>query len=407
MSASSPLRPALPSAFFAELAEATAGLRPPYAVVHLPSLRANARDLVRRAAGKPIRVASKSVRSRALLRQVSAGPGWAGVLAFTLPEALWLAEEFEDVVVGYPTVDTAAVARLASDEVMASRVTLMVDSPAHLDLIDAVLDGLGPGARPVRVCLEVDVSLRLAGGRVHIGARRSPVHTARAARDLAQAVAARPRLRLVGVMAYEGHIAGVGDNRPGPGRFLVRGVRRMSAGEIAERRAAAVASVASVAPLEFVNGGGTGSLETTSLEPAVTEVAAGSGLLAPTLFDFYTRFAPHPASFFALSVVRRPSPRHATLLGGGWVASGAAGADRLPTPAWPAGLRLLPREGAGEVQTPVRGPGAAGLRVGDRVWLRHSKAGELCEHVAELHLVEDGRIVDSVPTYRGEHRTFL
>ncbi|MFI8486672.1 amino acid deaminase/aldolase [Streptomyces rubrogriseus] len=398
---------AAPGALFAELAEATSRLQPPYAVVHLPSLRANAQDLVRRAAGKPIRIASKSVRCRALLSRVTAGAGWSGVLAFTLPEALWLAEEFEDVVVGYPTVDTAAVARLAADEVLASRVTLMVDSPAHLDLIDEVLAGLGTNARRVRVCIEVDASLRLARGRVHIGARRSPVHTARAARDLAQAVVARPRLRLVGVMAYEGQIAGIGDDRPGPGRFAVRGLQRLSARELAERRAETVAAVASVAPLEFVNGGGTGSLETTALEPSVTEVAAGSGLLAPTLFDFYTRFTPRPAAFFALSVVRRPSRHHATLLGGGWIASGAAGPDRLPTPAWPRGLRLVSQEGAGEVQTPLRGPGVTGLRVGDRVWLRHSKAGELCEHVSELHLVEDGGIIDTVPTYRGHHRTFL
>ncbi|MFD4259534.1 amino acid deaminase/aldolase [Streptomyces sp. NPDC058534] len=375
MSAPSSPPPLSPGALFGELAEATARLQPPYAVVPR------------------------------VLRQVSAGPGWSGVLAFTLPEALWPAEEFEDVVVGYPTVDAAAVARLAADEVLASRVTLMIDSPAHLALIDDVLDGLGPGARQVRVCIEVDASLRLADGRVHIGARRSPVHTVRAARDLARAVADRPRLRLVGVMAYEGQIAGVGDNRPGPGRFTVRSVQRFSARELAERRSEAVAAVASVAPLEFVNGGGTGSLETTSLESSVTEVAAG--LLAPTLFDFYTRFAPRPATFFALSVVRRPSPHHATLLGGGWVASGAVGTDRLPTPTWPRGLRLVSQEGAGEVQTPLRGRGVAGLRVGDRVSLRHSKAGELCEHVAELDLVEDGRIVDTVPTYRGDHRTFL
>ncbi|MFE3381470.1 alanine racemase [Streptomyces anulatus] len=407
MSTSTPLPPAAPGALFAELADATASLQPPYAVVHLPSLRTNARDLVRRAAGKPIRIASKSVRCRALLSQVTASPGWAGVLAFTLPEALWLAEEFEDVVVGYPTVDTAAVARLAADEVLASRVTLMIDSIAHLDLIDEVLDGLGPRARQVRVCIEIDASLRLARGRLHIGARRSPVHTARAARDLARAVAGRSRLRLVGVMAYEGQIAGISDNRPGPGHLAVREMQRYSARELAERRAEAVAAIESVTPLEFVNGGGTGSLETTSLESSVTEVAAGSGLLAPTLFDNYTRFAPRPAAFFALSVVRRPSPHHATLLGGGWIASGAAGTDRLPTPTWPPGLRLVPLEGAGEVQTPLRGRGAAGLRVGDRVWLRHSKAGELCEHVSELHLVEDGRIIDTVPTYRGAQKTFL
>jgi D-serine deaminase-like pyridoxal phosphate-dependent protein len=165
--------------------------------------------------------------------------------------------------------------------------------------------------------------------------------------------------------------------------------------------------VRSVAPLEFVNGGGTGSVERTTVEAAVTEVAAGSGLFGPTLFDAYAAFVPRPAALFALPVVRRPSARVATLLGGGYPASGAAGDDRLPRPVLPDGLRLARREGAGEVQTPVHGHAAAGLRIGDRVWLRHAKAGELCERFASLHLVAGDALAGEVPTYRGEGATFL
>jgi D-serine deaminase-like pyridoxal phosphate-dependent protein len=104
-------------------------------------------------------------------------------------------------------------------------------------------------------------------------------------------------------------------------------------------------------------------------------------------------------------VVRRPSSRVATVLGGGYPASGAAGRDRLPRPVFPAGLRLDRTEGAGEGQTPLHG--AASLRVGDRVWFRHAKAGELCERFATLHLIAGDEVVDAVPTYRGEGRTFL
>ncbi|HWJ83264.1 MAG TPA: amino acid deaminase/aldolase [Nocardioides sp.] len=390
---------------FATLSGATAALEPPFAVVDLDAFDANATDLVRRAAGKPIRVASKSVRARALLDRVLDRPGFRGVLAFTLPEALWLAERHDDVVVGYPTVDATALARLAGDERAAARVTLMIDSLDHLDLVEKA----APDGAPIRVCLELDASLRLAGGRVHLGARRSPVHDARGAVALARAVADRPRFRLVGLMAYEGQIAGLGDNRPGNplARTAVRVMQRRSAAELAERRASVVAAVREVADLELVNGGGTGSLELTRAEPAVTEVAAGSGLLAPVLFDHYTRFRPRPAAYFALPVVRRPSPRHATVLGGGWIASGPVGEDRQPTPVWPAGLSLVPTEGAGEVQTPLTGAAARRLHVGDRVWFRHAKAGELCEHVDELHLVQEGRLVGTVPTYRGEGHAFL
>ncbi|WP_371673637.1 amino acid deaminase/aldolase [Streptomyces sp. NBC_00289] len=391
---------------FDRLQAATAGLEPPFGVIDLDAFDANASDLERRAAGKPIRLASKSLRSRALIRRALDRPGFQGVLGFTLPEALWLAEEFDDIVVGYPTADRTALRTLAGDERLASRVTLMVDSVEHLDLIDAAT---GPRPTRVRVCLELDAALRLAGGRVHLGPRRSPVHTPQEAAAFARAVAARPGFELAGIMGYEGQIAGLGDNQAGSRlrRAAVRAMQRSSVEELSSRRAAAVAAVRAVTPLRFVNGGGTGSLETTTREDAVTELAAGSGLYGPGLFDFYRTFRPAPAAFFVLPVVRRPTARIATLLGGGWVASGPPGRDRLPTPAWPPGLRVTATEAFGEVQTPLVGTPAHALRLGDRVWLRHAKAGELCERIGELHLVSGGEVVETVPTYRGEGRHFL
>ena len=87
------------------------------------------------------------------------------------------------------------------------------------------------------------------------------------------------------------------------------------------------------------------------------------------------RSAPRPAALFALPVVRKPSPAIATVLGGGYLASGPGDRARLPRPVLPAGLRLDRMEGAGEVQTPVLGAAARGLALGDRVWFRHAKAG--------------------------------
>ncbi|HCU49436.1 MAG TPA: alanine racemase, partial [Micromonosporaceae bacterium] len=337
---------------------------------------------------------------------VLALPGYRGALAFTLAEALWLAETVDDIVVGYPSVDRAALRALGSSEELAAKVTVMVDAPEQLDFIDAVLP---PSQRvPIRVCLELDSSWKskVLG---HVGVHRSPVHSAEQARTLAQTVVARPGFTLVGLMGYEAQVAGLGNapiGQPVQAR-LIRAMQKASMAELAPRRAEAVAAIRSVAALEFVNGGGTGSLEATRNDASVTELSAGSGLFGPHLFDNYSHFSPAPAAAFALPVVRRPAPDRVTLLGGGWIASGQAGPSRLPQPVWPTGLKLLAREGAGEVQTPVVGPAARRLRVGDRVWLRHTKAGELSEHTNELHIVDGFTLAGTVPTYRGEGKAFL
>jgi D-serine deaminase-like pyridoxal phosphate-dependent protein len=370
-------------------------LDPPFAVVDLDAFDANLADLMRRANGVPLRLASKSLRVRELANRALRG-GFRGILCFTLPEALWLAQlGGEDLVVGYPTVDRAALRQL-SEHGLQERVTVMVDSVEQLDLVEP----------PARVCLDVDAGFWALGGRVRIGAKRSPVRTPQQAAALAREIVARGFV-LDGLMAYEGQIAGVGDRPPGKPlmALAVRAMQAASARELAARRAAIVSAVREVAPLRFVNGGGTGSIERTAAEPAVTEVAAGSGLFGPTLFDAYRAFSPRPAALFALPVVRAPSPGVVTVLGGGYPASGAAGRDRLPRPVIPPGLKLDRAEGAGEVQTPLHGAG--GLRVGDRVWFRHAKAGELAERFSEVHLVRGGEIVETVPTYRGEGKTFL
>jgi D-serine deaminase-like pyridoxal phosphate-dependent protein len=395
------------SALQKRLDRATAHLETPIAAIDLAAFDHNAAALTDRSGGKPIRVASKSVRCRALLTRVLARPGWRGVMAYTLAEAIWLvrAGVSDDVLVAYPSVDRGSIAELTTDPELAAAVTMMVDSPAHLDLIDAVT---APGERPaVRLCLELDASWRPAGP-MHVGVRRSPVHSAAQAGGLAARLVARPGFRLVAMMSYEAHIAGVGDAPPKQalrGR-AIRFMQRRSFPELLERRSAAVAAVREHADLEFVNGGGTGSVAATAGDPSITEVAAGSGLYGPTLFDDYRAWRPTPAAFFALSVVRRPAPRIATVLGGGWIASGPAGKSRQPTPWLPAGLRFRADEGAGEVQTPLIGTPAEDLRPGDRVWFRHAKAGELCEHVNALQLI-DGDTATPAPTYRGEGYAFL
>ena len=385
-------------------------LEPPFAYVDLDALGSNARDMLVMAGGKPIRVASKSVRSTGVLRRVlELDDGFRGLLTFTLPETIWLdGAGFENLVCAYPTADREAIRELAAlaEADPETSPVIMVDSSEHLDLIEAAA---GDRAAPIRVAIEIDAGWWPLRGRVKVGPKRSPLRTPEQARALAAEIERRPGVRFAGLMAYEGHVAGVGDNAPGnPVKNLaVRAMQGASMREIAERRAAVVAAVREVAPIEFVNGGGTGSLERTAAEEAVTELAAGSGLYDPVLFDGYRSLELQPAAGFALAVSRRPGPEAVTLLGGGYIASGPPGKDRLPAPYLPPGLRFDPLEGAGEVQTPVVGDAAARLRIGDRVYLRHAKAGELCERFDELHLLAGDEVVDVVPTYRGEGKTFL
>jgi D-serine deaminase-like pyridoxal phosphate-dependent protein len=399
-----------PTEAYERYEQAFASVQAPFAFVDLDAVWSNAADMLRRAQGKPIRIASKSVRCRPVIERLLAlDRGFQGVLSFTLPETLWLWEQgLRDLVIGYPTTDRGCLTRLArlTAEHPEEAPVVMVDSVEHLDLIE---EAMGSFVAPIRTAIEIDLSWWPLGGLLKVGPKRSPVRTAEQAVELAREIERRRHVTLAGLMAYEGQIAGVGNNVPGKSinNALIRRMQKASYRDVRARRDEIVGAVTEVAKLEFVNGGGTGSIELTAAEPAVTEVAAGSGFYAPLLFDHYNAFHLVPAAMFALPIVRKPSPKIATALGGGYLASGVGAKDRMPRPHLPAGLRLDSYEGTGEVQTPLLGDAAEALAIGDRVYLRHVKAGELCERFDRLYLITGTTIRDEVPTYRGEGRAFL
>lgn len=394
---------------------ATAGIEPPFAAVDADALDANARDLVRRGSGLPVRVATKSVRSRGVLERLlgdalTAGRGFRGLMTYSPAEAIWLAGMgAQDILMGYPSVDRPALATITRDRVLSGRITLMVDDVAHLDIIRAAA---GSDRVKPRICIDVDASLRVGPRflpQLHLGVRRSPLREPAQVAEFAR-LAQQRGFRVVGIMFYEAQIAGLPDSS-----IAVELIKRASASDLRRRRTAVVDAVTSaVGALELVNSGGTGSLEVSAADPVVTELTAGSGLYAPTLFDNYRSFSPEPAMFFALPVVRTPTPTVATTFGGGYIASGPASASRAPSPVALSsaltglvrgGLELLRNEGAGEVQTPVVVP-AESVATGDRIWFRHAKAGELCERFDTVHMVERDGTVTAIPTYRGEGKTF-
>jgi len=387
--------------------QAFAGHTMPFAWLDLDLLDENIRAILGRAGSKNVRIASKSVRSVAVLRRIlAASPVFRGLMCFMAREAAWLASQgFDDLLMGYPVWhrdDLAAVARATAD---GAHITLMVDSIAHVEQAE-----LAARKYSVRLplCLEVDMTLAVPG--LHFGVWRSPLQNADLARPVLERIARSQNVYLDGIMGYEAQVAGVGDNYPGQlaKNTLVRRLKGRSVRLDAERRAVVVALAESLCgPLRFANGGGTGSLATTRQESAVTEITVGSGFYSPALFDNYRDFRFRPAAGYAIEIVRIPAPGVYTCLGGGYSASGGAGKDRLPSVYLPSGARLDPLEGAGEVQTPIHYRGPERLALGDPILMRHAKAGELCERFTHLACIQNGAIVDEVTTYRGDGQCLL
>ena len=379
----------------------------PFAFVDLDLLGQNILQIATRAGGKQLRLASKSIRSISILRRLfAADTCFQGIMCYTALEAVYLASQgFKDLLIGYPAWnehDIAAIARATTD---GAQITLMIDSIEHVERVEALASLHGTR---LPLCLEIDMSMDVPG--LHFGVWRSPVRTVEQAQPIIERIFASSHVFLDGLMGYEAQIAGLGDDFPGQKakNALVRRLKRRSIREIAERRAAIVALVRSSGIIpRFVNGGGPGSIDSTRDEAVMTEITVGSGFYAPALFDNYRDFRYSPAAAYAIEIVRRPQPSLYTCLGGGYIASGSVGPEKQPMPYLPDGAKLLSLEGAGEVQTPIRYNGPQSLNIGDPIFMRHSKAGELCERFTHLYLVSNGAIVDKVTTYRGDGRCFI
>lgn len=398
-----------------EIREALKGERLPAAFVDLDALDRNLDthlDILK-GRGTPIRVASKSVRCVAVLKRLMkrGGTQLRGLMCFSVEEAAFLSTHgFDDLLVAYPPwqqSDLEIAARLSAEGKI---ISFAVDSAEAAVRAGAVGQRFGVQLKLV-IC--VDMSLKALGGTVHLGVRRSPLHSKEDVLALATRIVATTGVELQGLLCYEAQIAGLQDANPydrlmNPPKALVK---QLSIREVQTRRMEIVDHLKrhDIA-LPVVNGGGTGSLDTTTTATGVTEITAGSGFYKPHLFDYYR--APHmqrlePAAFFAIEVTRKPNADMVTCLGGGYVASGPPGWDKIPKPWLPSGLALTKDEGCGEVQTPFTVAPGTRIGLGDPVIMRHAKAGELMERFKELLFIQGGCIVERVPTYRGEGQCFF
>ncbi|MEZ4406527.1 MAG: alanine racemase [Polyangiales bacterium] len=356
-------------------------------------------------AGQTLRLATKSLRVPDLIRRaLDRGKHFTGLMTYSAAETLALHRlGFDDFLLAYPTARGPELRLIREAHDAGATVALVVDSEAHLAAASRAMEG---ASRPLRLVADVDMTL--LPGTVHAGVRRSPLRSVDAVVQLFERARSFGDVRLVGLMCYDAQIAGLQDRAPGRrvDNLVARAVRSASVPHVARlRRSLRDALVARGHSVELFNGGGSGSLDLCAKEPWLTEVTAGSALLCGHLFDGYSNVAYEPAAFFAAAVARASDPGWVTCAGGGWIASGAAGEDRLPRPWLPEGLSLSPREGMGEVQTPLRLPKGVTLSPGDPVLFRHAKSGEVAEHVDAYLLVAGGGVVGRARTYRGMDRS--
>ncbi len=376
----------------------------PCAVVDLDAVDRNVDRIRTRLNGKKLRTASKSVRHVGLLERIlrRGGDDFQGLMCFTAQEATFLASQgFDDLLVAYPTLQHEPLTELAAT---GRDVRVVADCREHLEAMGRAGRDAG---RALKAVLELDLSYRR--GPLHLGVRRSPLRRPADVLKMAHLTREIEGVELGGLMAYEAHVAGVPDASPFAPAMnpLKRAMKALALPELQRLRAETVKALhAEGFKLEVVNGGGTGSVHLTSTEEVVTEVTAGSGFLCSHLFSAFVDLDLEPAAWFACEAVRRSDAGMVTCLGGGYVASGQPGWDKVPLPVAPSGLDYLSMEGAGEVQTPLRNVPDT-LSLGDPVLFRHAKAGELAERFNEYLLLRGGRVTAREPTYRGQGRSFL
>lgn len=378
----------------------------PALILDLDILNRNIEEIKKRAKGMRIRIASKSVRSLEVLRMVlNSSNQFQGILCFAAEEAIYLSDNnLDDLLIAYPTYQRPIIEKVVEKTRLGKNIKLMVDSISHAEKINEIAEK----AQVIQpICLEINMSMNLPG--LNFGVYRSPIKSVEEVNEICKKIKLLENIKLVGVMGYEAQIAGLGDNNPAQRlkNPIIRFLKRRSIPKIENFRVNTINKIKELGiDLEFVNGGGTGSFESTIKDPSVTEVAMGSGLFSPTLFDYYNNFHYGPALFYGLEISRVPAKGMVTCNGGGYMASGAIGVDKVPTPYLPSGLKLTENEGVGEVQTPLIIKGKK-FGLGDPVFFRHSKAGEVCERFNEIHVYSKGEISKKVPTYRGDGQCFF
>ena len=338
-----------------------------------------------------LRLATKSIRSIDVLHYIKdKSPNFIGLMSYAADESVYLLENgFDNILCAYPTLDMASVAATFDYTKQGATMIWMVDRPEHVDVLnevgkihDVVID----------VCLDINMSMPLP--KLYFGTKRSALMSIKDVKKLLKHIKKCRRINVSAAMGYEAQIAGLPEHLPGKALLspAIRLLKSRSQRQVSKRRRSIVEYLNKQGyTLKLVNGGGSGSMDFTSSQAEVSEITVGSAYYKPAYFDYMDSMHEfQPAAGFVLPVTRQPEKNVITCHSGGFIASGATGADKAPVIHYPEYLSLLNDEGFGEVQTPMaiskakKDGNTPRFSIGDVVWCRHAKAGELCEHFNEL-----------------------
>lgn len=379
-------------------------LEHPFAWLDLNALDFNIQYVNRACKTKPVRIATKSVRSVDALKYIERNlDNCSGFMTYTAAETLYLIENnFDHLLIGYPVMEKQSVKKLILKIKEGTDVTFMVDCEQHIQFLHQLAEEVDVS---VPVCIDLNVSADYS--ILYFGTKRSPLTTIEKLQSFLQTLKKYPLIQVVGAMGYDAQIAGVTDHFDNSLKSkFVQQLKKRSEQSVRSFRQHAVSLIKSQWPLAFVNGGGSGSMTYSFAQRDVTEITVGSAFYAPALFNRYTSLKLQPAAGFACRVVRQFSDDTFVLQGGGYIASGSIGKDKQPVFLEKTRFSFSNLEGAGEVQSPIIDKEKS-LQVGDTVMLRHAKAGELCERFQTLHTFREGEYFGPYKTYRGDGQCFL
>ena len=363
----------------------------PSAWLDMDALDHNTKLVNQKTKSVQLRLATKSIRSIDVLHYIKdKSPNFIGLMSYTADESVYLLENgFDNILCAYPTLDAKSVAATVDFTKQGATMIWMIDRPENVDVLNEVAKA---NDVIIDVCIDINMSMPLP--KLYFGTKRSALMSIKDVKKLLKHIKKCRHINVSAAMGYEAQIAGLPEHLPGKTVLspAIRLLKNRSQKQVSKRRRSIVDYLKKQGyTLKLVNGGGSGSMDFTSSQPEVSEITVGSAYYKPAYFDYMDSMHEfQPAAGFVLPVTRQPEKGVITCHGGGFIASGATGADKAPVIHYPKHLSLLNDEGFGEVQTPMA-IGKTGnddemprLRIGDVVWCRHAKAGELCEHFNEL-----------------------